>query len=175
MIKAETELEKRILSDEDLRNGLEWGEPRSGHPEGKVILHVQQILGMIDAQEIKGDKREKLRLLAIIHDSFKERVNRKELSMGGKNHGSLAREFAQKYINDEDLLNMLELHDKPYSIWRTYKREGKFREVAFVHMIDRIKDIQLFLDFVKLDGGVKGKSSEPRDWFEDKLREYNKV
>ena len=35
-IEAETELERRLLADPELRAGLAWGEPRWGHPEGAV-------------------------------------------------------------------------------------------------------------------------------------------
>lgn len=170
MFKAENELEKNILKDTIIVEGLNWGFPRNGHPEGQVYLHVEQILRAIDDLKFIGNERKYLRVLAITHDSFK--VNAKG---SGKNHGTIARKYLEMYIDDVDLLNMIELHDKPYSIWETFNETGKFRLNAFENMLNKIKDIKLFLEFVKLDGSVKGKDSEPRDWFEHKLKEYGKV
>lgn len=170
MIKPENKLEEEILKDKVVIDGLDWGKPRNGHPEGQVCLHVEQILKAIDDLKVDVNERWSLRLLAIVHDSFK--VNAKGSC---DNHGTIARKYIAKYIDDEDLLSMLELHDKPYSIWRTFNQTGKFRQVAFEKMLEQIKDIKLFLKFVKLDGGVKGKDSTPRDWFENKLKEYGKI
>jgi len=34
--QPETELERRIARDPELLEGLAWGKPRTGHPEGTV-------------------------------------------------------------------------------------------------------------------------------------------
>ena len=36
----ETELEEALTKDPELLEGLAWGEPRSGHPEGTVIAEL---------------------------------------------------------------------------------------------------------------------------------------
>ena len=68
---AETALERRLIRDSELSSGLRFGCPRFGHPEGRVGLHVADILGRIGPDEAD---RARLRLIALVHDSFKYRV-----------------------------------------------------------------------------------------------------
>lgn len=49
LIKPETELERELLHTPEFQVGMCWGEPRFGHPEGKVGLHVREVLDNIDA------------------------------------------------------------------------------------------------------------------------------
>ena len=44
----ETELERAVAEDPELRVGLAWGKPRSGHPEGSVGAHVADLLEEIE-------------------------------------------------------------------------------------------------------------------------------
>ena len=44
----ESELERRLIADPQLREGLAWGKPRSGHPEGSVGAHVADLLETVD-------------------------------------------------------------------------------------------------------------------------------
>ena len=74
IIKPETDLEKQLTSDPELIAGLEWGKPRNGHPEGLVIYHVEELLKNIDT--FFPEQREELRLIAIIPDAFKSKVDR---------------------------------------------------------------------------------------------------
>src|SRR4051812_30729435 len=67
-ITPETPLEGALLADPRLRAGLEWGAPRPGHPEGRVADHVAAILAGIAPDD---PRRNDLRLLALVHDSFK--------------------------------------------------------------------------------------------------------
>ena len=46
MLKPETELEVRLLENPLFQEGLNWGKPRFGHPEGKVGLHVRDVLAL---------------------------------------------------------------------------------------------------------------------------------
>ena len=59
-----------------------------------------------------------LRLLALVHDSFKAEVRPHERWSPDNDHATLARRFAERYTSDERLLATLELHDEPYWIWR---------------------------------------------------------
>src|SRR5690349_4516854 len=47
----ETELERDLIADADLRAGLSWGLPRAGHPEGSVGHHVAAMLAWIGADD----------------------------------------------------------------------------------------------------------------------------
>ena len=71
---------------------------------------------------------------------------------------------------DERLLAALELHDRPYALWRKRRRTGRPDEHAFDAMLERIPDLPLFLRFVELDGSTEGKNPEPVEWFRTELR-----
>jgi hypothetical protein len=165
----ETELERRVTSAPELLEGLAWGAPRFGHPEGAVGTHVSQLLQALDRNGETGEVRELLRFMALVHDSFKYQV-RERLPRAGPNHHAMrARRFAERFTDDERVLATLELHDRPYALWRKMQRTGKLDERAFRRMMDRISDPALFLRFIELDGSTAGKRREPIVWFRDEL------
>jgi hypothetical protein len=167
---AESELERAVAGDPELRAGLAWGTPRKGHPEGSVGAHVADLLATIDRWGESGARRAELRFLALVHDAFKYRV-RQGLPKTGENHHAMrARRFAERYTGDERLLATIELHDRPYAIWRRMRRKGRLDEQALTRMLERIPDPGLFLRFVELDGSVAGKNTEPVGWLRDELR-----
>ena len=165
----ESELERQVTADPALLEGLAWGKPRSGHPEGSVGAHVADLLRRIDEWGEEGDTRAALRLIALVHDSFKYRV-RDWLPKTGENHHAMrARRFAERFTSDERLLSIIELHDRPYAIWRRMRRTGRLDEGAFAAMMARVPDPALFLRFIELDGSTEGKNPEPIDWLRDRL------
>ena len=169
-IEPQTELERAVLDDPELRDGLAWGEPRPGHPEGSIAAHVIDLLRKIEEDGETGQRRQDLRFLAIVHDAFKKRV-RDWLPKTGENHHAMrARRFAERYTSDERLLATIELHDRPYAIWRRMKRKGELDERAWEEMMSRIQDRQLFVRFIELDGSTEGKNPEPLRWFREELR-----
>ena len=112
----ESELERAVFGDPELRRGLAWGRPRSGHPEGAVGEHVADLLATIERWGESGARRAELRLLALVHDALKFRV-RNWLPKRGENHHAMrARRFAERYTDDERLLATIELHDRPYAL-----------------------------------------------------------
>jgi hypothetical protein len=166
----ETELERRLVADPELLAGLAWGTPRAGHPEGAVGAHVRDLLATIDRDGRSGRRREELRFLTLVHDSFKYRVHEWRPKVGGNHHAARARRFAERYTDDERLLSTLELHDRPYNLWRKMQRKGKLDEAAFEEMLRRIPDPGLFMDFIELDGSTEGKNPEPLQWLREELR-----
>lgn len=166
----ESELESALAADPDLLEGLAWGQPRSGHPEGTVGAHVAELLQTLDDWNEAEPRRSELRLIALVHDTMKYRV-RDWLPKTGENHHAMrARRFAERYLSDERLLATIELHDRPYSLWRRLRRRGGLDERAFTAMLDRIPDPGLFLRFVQLDGSSEGKTPEPVAWLGEELR-----
>ena len=166
----ETDLEREVVGDPELVAGLAWGQPRPGHPEGAVGAHVSDLLATIDRDGRTGQVREELRFLALVHDSFKYRVHEWRPKTGSNHHAARARHFAERFTQDERLLATLELHDRPYNLWRKMKRKGSLDEGAFEEMLARIPDPELFLRFIELDGSTEGKDPEPIEWFRDELR-----
>jgi hypothetical protein len=161
-IAPETDLERRLLDDARLRLGLDWGQPRSGHPEGRVADHVA---AMLDAIPNEDPLRSDLRFLALLHDSFKAEVRPDEPWTPANDHASLARRFAERYTADQRLLMTLEVHDEPYWIWRTEDAP----ESALRSLLERLPDPELFARFVELDATNEGKDLTFLWWFRREL------
>ena len=168
-LTPETDLERAVVADPELREGLAWGEPRRGHPEGSVGAHVADLVGTIERWGETGRRREELRFLALVHDALKNKVQRWRPKTGENHHAMRARRLAERYTDDERLLATIELHDRPYSLWRKMQRRGRLDEHAFTEMLDRIPDLDLFLRFVELDGSTEGKNHEPIRWLKAEL------
>jgi hypothetical protein len=166
----ETDREWQIAADPELCAGLAWGTPRAGHPEGAVGAHVADLLRTIEEDGASGQLREDLRLMALVHDSFKYRVHEWRPKSGRNHHAARARQFAERFTHDERVLATIELHDRPYALWRKMKRKGSLDEDAFADMMSRVPDPELFLRFIELDGSTEGKKPEPIEWFRDELR-----
>jgi hypothetical protein len=75
-VVPETELERQIVADPDWQEGAGWGGPRPSHPEGSVNAHVAEVLANVEGVAVDPIDRERLRLVALIHDTFKHRVER---------------------------------------------------------------------------------------------------
>jgi hypothetical protein len=155
----ETALERTLSSNPVLLCGFAWGRPRPGHPEGSVGRHVGHILSAIT--EPPGRRRRELRFLALIHDTIKHRVRPEAGYSRDNDHAVLARRFAERYTRDRRLLDTLELHDAAYHIWRTRADQGDARLAA---LLAAIPDLDLFLQFVELDGSTAGKDPVPLMW-----------
>jgi hypothetical protein len=166
---AENELEEAVAREPELLEGLAWGKPREAHPEGAVGSHVAQLLDEIDRSGEEGERRALLRFVSLIHDSFKNRV-RNWLPRSGFNHHAMrARRFAERFTDDERLLTTIELHDRPYELWKKMRRRGRLDERAFDGMLGRIPDHALFLRFIEIDGASEAKNPEPIAWFRGEL------
>jgi hypothetical protein len=156
----ETELERAVWRDPLLLTGLAWGKPRHGHPEGSVAAHVKDLLEAIERWGETGTRRWDLRFISLVHDSLKYRVARWRPKVGENHHAMRARRYAERYTDDERVLGTIEMHDRPYNLWRRPPR-GRFDERRLSSMLGRIPDIELFVRFVELDGSTEGKNPEP--------------
>jgi hypothetical protein len=169
--RPEGPLETALSHQPELLEGLAWGKPRKAHPEGSVGAHVSQLLLVIDSEHERGERRELLRLISIVHDSFKYQVQNLRPRTGENHHAMRARRFAERFTGDERVLATIELHDRPYGIWRSMKRKGRLDPHALDAMLERIPDLELFLRFVEIDGSSEAKNPEPVRWFREQLRE----
>jgi hypothetical protein len=167
--EPENDLERRVTAEPELLEGLAWGEPRAGHPEGAVGTHVSHLLQTLDETGETGDRRSALRFMALVHDSFKYQVRERLPRVGENHHAMRARRFAERFTDDERLLAAIQFHDRPYSLWRKLRRRGKLDERGFSRMIKCIGDPELFLRFIELDGSTEGKRPEPIEWFREEL------
>lgn len=168
LLRPETPLERFLLTTAEFRHGLLWGEPRFGHPEGKVALHVQEVLGNIDrVPNISTLQREQLRLIAFAHDTFKYAEDRTRPRDWQKHHGILARRYMESHTSDQAVLDVIETHDDAYYVWLAEKHgqgaEGKTLDA----LLDRLDYcLQLYYIFFKCDTQTGDKTQAPLKWFE---------
>ncbi len=172
VLQPETDMERRLLRDSDFCEGLRWGQPRFGHPEGSIYKHIQEVLRNIDALGVEGLTRKRLRLVAFAHDTFKHKEKRSYPRDWSKHHGMLARRFMQRYTQDEAVLDLLELHDEAFYAWRTKFLYGNpaAGELRLQRLLERMGEHrQLFYLFFKCDTQTGDKHQEPLKWFEEKV------
>lgn len=173
-IITKNELEEKITSDLNYNDGIEWGKPRNGHPEGKVIFHVIDVLNNVEKYYFNDLDYEKLRLIALIHDSFKNKVDNSKHKVGENHHAMIARRFAEKYINDIDILDVIELHDESYNSWSMGNRKNNWsgaetRIKALIKRLNTKKRINLYNKFYKCDF-TDGKENHDYIWFQNFIK-----
>ena len=170
LLQPESPLERNLLSTAEFRHGLLWGEPRFGHPEGKVALHVREVLDNIDLiPRLPAEQRVQLRLIALAHDTFKYAEDRSRPRDWQKHHGHLARHFMEAYTSDRAILDVIETHDDAYYAWLAVRHEhwpeGKDKSLG--HLLKRMNYcLQLYYLFFKCDTQTGDKTQAPLKWFE---------
>lgn len=171
LILPESELEQRIISDPEFIRGTEFGEPRPGHPEGKVLYHISSVLQNISKYS-NPQNRSSLRLVGLAHDTFKYKVNSSAPKTGENHHGMIARRFLERFVQEENVLIITEMHDHAYNAWRMIAKRGEsVAEAQAKFIINQLKDnVELYLLFYKCDNETGDKSPIPYQWFERILR-----
>ena len=156
-----------LIKDERYQRNLDWGEPRFGHPEGSLRAHIAdlernaaRLLPLLS--EADGWR---LRLLIHSHDTFKPDAGEGAKIVDPDSHASLARKFLKEFCPDDtELLNMVQFHDEPYALWRQ-ERHFKLNRARLDALFSLIRDWDLFLTFLIVDGCTTGKGREPLHWF----------
>jgi hypothetical protein len=152
--EPESELERTLVAEPELRRGLAWGRPRFGHPEARVGLHVAAILGRIgDYPDLRAD----LRFIALVHDSFKHAVLPGKPWSRDNDHAMLARRFAERFTGDERVLCTIELHDELFWIWNNGGDD-------IGPVLVRLPDVELYFRFFELDATTEGKDPSLLWW-----------
>lgn len=174
LIKPDSTLESTIIDQPEFKVGLNWGVPRFGHPEGKVGFHVCEVLDNIEKLNIEGDKRQRLRITAIAHDTFKFQESA-SIAIGKRtNHGVFARRFMERHISDDATLDLIELHDEIYYAWRheaLHKSPNKATE-RLDKLFARIGEhLLLHYLFFRCDTLTGDKIQAPRIWFDQRLKD----
>lgn len=157
---------ERIVGDPRYQRNLDWGKPRSGHPEGTVRAHLEELEQNLERlrPRLSDEEYWKLRLLIHTHDSFKAEATPGTAITDPQSHASLARQFLAEFCDDADLLNMVQYHDEPFALWRQVETKGHCNADRFHALVSRINDWNLFLAFNLIDGCTEGKGREPLLW-----------
>jgi len=171
LLMPETALEKQLLKTPEFRHGLIWGEPRFGHPEGKVGFHVKEVLENIDRiPNLSETMRAQLRLIAFTHDTFKYAEDRSRPRDWSKHHGILARRFLEPYTTDTAVLDVIETHDDAYYVWLASRHEEPWADKKIRSLENLFVRVgycrQLYYLFFKCDTQTGDKTQAPLKWFE---------
>lgn len=169
LLQPESALEAALLAAPEFQRGLIWGEPRFGHPEGAVVLHVREVLANIEQLPgLSASNRTALRLIAFSHDTFKYCEDRSRPRDWSRHHGLLARRFMENYTRDETVLDIIELHDDAYYQWLSAsKNPDRF---SFARLHERVGHcMQLYYQFFKCDTQTGDKTQAPLRWFEHEM------
>jgi len=166
---------EKIIADARYQSNIEYGEPRSGHPEGKVKYHIAELeenLQKLASHGISVEQYWKLKFLIHVHDTFKAESIPDSPIIDPNSHASLAKKFASEFITDEDLLNMIQFHDVKFALSKQFVETGAYDVRRFETLLETIQDWDLFLMFLIIDGSTQGKDPKKIRWFIDEVKKY---
>lgn len=170
VLHPETALEAFLIEQSEMIAGLNWGTPRFGHPEGAVWRHVVEVLANIDRLEsLTAVDRRDLRLVALVHDSFKNLECKNEPRDWSRHHGILARQFLTRFCAIERVLELTEWHDEAYYCWRLDElqhrpnRSRQRLDALFVRFGD---ELPFYFRFYVCDTRTGDKNPAPLRWVE---------
>lgn len=169
------EIVAQVISDPRYQKNIEYGEPRAGHPEGKVKYHIAELeenLEKLALREISEQRYWKLKFLIHVHDTFKADAIPDSPILDPNSHASLARGFASEFVDDTDLLSMIQFHDENYALWKQFAATGSYDAQRFESLLNAIQDWDLFLMFIIIDGCTEGKDLAKTGWFINEVRKH---
>ena len=169
LLRPETSLERQLLLDPEFYGGLHWGVPRFGHPEGKILYHIREVLDNIDKLKIDETTRRQLRLITFAHDAFKNIEHKGTPRDWTRHHAVLARQFMERYTDEPAILEVIELHDEAYYAWRCQHLYGNVKQgkARLQRLLKRVEPyLQLYYLFFKCDTQTGDKIQAPVKWFE---------
>jgi hypothetical protein len=183
VLRPENALEGHLLNLPDFQRGLFWGEPRFGHPEGKVVFHVREVLDNIDRIPMLPHlERVRLRLVAFAHDTFKYEEDRSRPRNWAKHHAQLARQFLSQFTDDQVVLDILETHDDAFYAWLASRIDAS-NTLTPTHPVKTLESLlnqmgycmQTYYLFFKCDTQTGDKTQAPLKWFESNVPDIHLV
>ncbi len=178
VLQPETELEERFLQDDSFLEGLSWGTPRYGHPEGQVYKHIREVLNNIERLDLSIDRRRDLRIVAMVHDTFKFQEHKGVPRDWSKHHAVYARKFLEKYHDDPKLLMVTEVHDEAYYCWCTqflYHKPER-AQVRLTKLLNHLGDsLEFYYQFFWADTCTGDKNLAPLRWFEETIPQIDPI
>ena len=166
--RLETDVERAIAADPEWQRGIEWGSPRRGHPEGAVKAHIGHVLENVEREATSPEERRRLRLAALVHDTFKFKAPEGSASVGSPgHHGSLAAEFLARVVDDPEVVEVVRWHDEGFAAWLGLRRDRRRAEERVRALAVRLGPaLPLFLRFFRADNATARKSPASVEWFE---------
>jgi hypothetical protein len=165
-----TDVERAVAADPEWQEGVEWGTARRGHPEGAVKHHIADVLANVEREATSPEERRRLRLAALVHDSFKHQAPEGSARVGSEgHHGWHAARFLERFVDDPELVDVVLWHDEAFAAWLGLAKRGDRRraEARAQALIRRLGPaLPLFLRFFRADNATEGKSPKSVEWFE---------
>ena len=171
-LKPETPLENFFLEDPPFFKGLLWGTPRFGHPEGKIVYHIREVLDNVEKLTLSAEDRNRLRIITFVHDTFKYEEHKGSPRDWNRHHSILAKQYLEKYCDDQVILDIVELHDEAYYCWRLTQiySQPTQSNLRLKKLLDRLGNhIQLYYLFFKCDTCTGDKNLASLYWAEKNL------
>ncbi len=166
---------EKVKADPLYQKNIEYGEPRPGHPEGKLKFHIADLESNLERLREKGISDEeywKSKFMIHVHDICKPEAQENTPTLHPCNHATLAKEYAREFTNDTDLLNMIQYHDENYELWKEYLQTSRYNSGRFQNLLETIENWDLFLMFIIIDGCTKGKDYAKLGWFINEVKKY---
>jgi len=171
----ETEVERRIADDPEWQKGVEWGQPRRGHPEGSVKQHIADVLANVEREASSPEERRRLRLAALVHDAFKYRAPEASAPVGSPgHHGTLAAQFLARFVDDRELVQVVHWHDEAFAAAQQWRRGNKGRAKQRIQtLVGRLGPaLPLYAKFFRADNATGDKDQRSVEWFEGLVRKW---
>jgi hypothetical protein len=171
----ETDVERRIAAEPEWQEGVEWGRPRRGHPEGSVKQHIADVLANVEREASSQEERRRLRLAALVHDSFKYRAPEASVPVGSpRHHGALAAKFLARFVDDRELVLVVYWHDEAFAAAQQWRRANKGRAKQRVQaLVERLGPaLPLYAKFFRADNATGDKDQRSVEWFDGLVRKW---
>lgn len=186
--KAKTnQLIQRVMQSPQWLKAREWGEPRPGHPEGKIDRHVhEQILPFIDRFYFEHPDYLDLVVLTYLHDIGKPDTRYENGNLVGDSHSLISARIAASLGAPDRLVQVIVSNDRPYTYWRkmldksgrwSKERWNEERRKQFREEFGRKElDLALLILFHRADNAYRSSDlqtveGDPVLWFENALLE----
>jgi hypothetical protein len=172
-LKPESDLEDFIMSQPEWIKGTLWGTPRPGHPEGKVLYHLMEVLKNVDVATNCPKTRSTLRLITLVHDSFKHLEEKtRPRTNWTLHHAYIAATFSKEIGLDHSISEVIELHDEAFYCWKDSVFGDEQNALNRLNsLISRLgENLQLYYLFFKCDTKTGNKFQDSLDWFESNAK-----
>jgi hypothetical protein len=137
-----------------------------------VKWHIAEVLANLDRLDLDPSVRARLRVAALVHDTWKAAVDRSKARVPPNEHGYLAARWLEARMDDPTLVTLVELHDEGYRAWRAHgagrEEQGRLRIVEVAHRM--ASSLAMFVAFYWADNRTGTKSPEQVGWFVERLR-----
>lgn len=167
--EPESALERRIAQDSEWLGRVLQPLPRFGSPPViRLSSHIADVLHNIDLEAPDRHARERLRLIALLHDTFKDDPS-PGVSGDYVVHGERARALAERFINDEGVLDVIYVHDEGARAWeigavlQDWNEAGRYAQELIEYLQG---SLALFIHFWRCDAWTGTRLRDPIRWFE---------